>query len=202
MGGKVIVVAVIASLFFGKDLSAIGWLAVIIAGLSVILLGVSPGGVAGRKKVLVAIGWAGVSLLFFSTSDNLVSAWSPRFGQPAFVAVVFTFVALFSFGLIPFFNEPLRKITRKAWPWVAVGSLILGLQALLLGVSLTYQDATVVNTLYSTRGLWAVLLVGLVGSLFGNREGSLPRWMLVSRFGGSVLILLSVYLLFFASGLR
>jgi len=200
MGAKVIVVALIASVFFDTELSAVGWVAVIIAGLSVILLGISPGGAANRKRGFAAVGWATLSLIFFAFSDNLVSAWAPVFGRQGFVIAVFFFVAVFSFGLVPFFNEPLRRVPKKAWPWVTVGASILGLQALLLNVALTYEDPTVANTLYSSRGFWGVVLVVFIGSLFGNRERYVPRIILVSRVAGSVMILISVYLLFFVAG--
>jgi len=202
MGTKVIFVALFGSLFFGRGLSLIGWLAVILAGLAVVLLGLTRDPTGSRKNVVVAIGWALVSSSFFSISDNLVFEWSSEFGRPAFLVVQFLIVAVVSFALIPFFSEPLRMVSRPAWFWVGWGSFLLGLQALFLGISLTYEDPTVVNTLYSSRGLWAVLLVSTIGLWFGNLEGLLARWILLVRLGGSVLILLAIYLMLFVAGVR
>tara|TARA_R100000027_G_scaffold391_7_gene516 strand:- start:7293 stop:8186 length:894 start_codon:yes stop_codon:yes gene_type:complete len=202
MGTKVIFVAILASIFFGYEMSLVGWLAVLLAGVAVSLLGLTRGSVGGRKAVLAAIGWAALSALFFATCDNLVSAWSARFGRPAFVVVLFGTVALLSFLLIPFFSAPLRMVTRKAWPWVLWGCTLLGVQASLLAIALTYEDPTVANTLYSSRGLWAVIMVSTIGVWFGNREGELPRWILVARLGGSLLILLAIYLMLFVAGVE
>ncbi|MBC2604287.1 DMT family transporter [Puniceicoccus vermicola] len=202
MGTKVIFVAILASLFFGHDLSFAGWMAVVLAGFAVALLGIGRNAAAAGKGVLPAIGWALLSSMFFATCDNLVSAWSIDFGRPAFVMVLFVSVSIFSLGLIPFFNAPLRSVSRKAWPWVLWGAGILGLQALLLGVALTYEDPTVTNTLYSSRGLWAVVLVSTIGLWFGNREGELPRWILAARLGGSLLILVAIYLMLFVAGVE
>lgn len=200
MGTKVIFVAILGNLIFGRELSFVGWLAVVLAGCSVALLGLGRNSVKERRGLLAAIGWALLSSAFFATSDNLVSIWSEDFGRTAFVVVLFLFVSIFSLGLIPFFNEPLRKVPSKAWPWVGIGATVLGLQALLFGVALTYEDPTLANTLYSSRGLWAVILVATIGVWFGNREGSLPRWVLMARLGGSVLILLAIYLMLFVAG--
>ena len=199
MGTKVIFVAIYGSVVFGRELPPVGWLAVVLAGAAVVLLGLTRNRAGSRRAVLAAIGWALVSCSFFAMCDNLVSEWSPRFGQPAFVVVMFLVVSLVSFALIPFFNEPLGAMPRAAWPWIGWGSFLLGLQALLLAVALTYGDPTVANTLYSSRGLWALVLVVALGPLFGNREGSLPRWVLASRLGGAVLILYAIYLMLFVA---
>ncbi|MGE9290543.1 MAG: EamA family transporter [Puniceicoccales bacterium] len=200
MGTKVIFVAVVASLVFGRDLSLAGWIAVVLAGLAVALLGLAKSGNADGKGVLPGIGWALLASVFFASGDNLVSVWSIRFGRPAFVIVLSALVAIFSFVLIPFFNAPLRTVPRKAWPWVLWGCGLLGMQALLMALAMTYEDPTVANTLYSSRGLWAVVLVATIGLWFGNREGQLPKWILVARLGGSLLILVSIYLMLFVAG--
>lgn len=201
MGAKVIFVAILASLFFGYEMTWVGWVAVLLAGVAVALLGLTRGVEGGRKSVLAAIGWAAVSAVFFAACDNLVAAWSDDFGRPAFVIVLFTVVAVLSFSLVPFFNEPLRRVKRSAWPWVLVGCFLLGVQASLLAIALTYEDPTVANTLYASRGLWAVIMVSVIGAWFGNREGDLPRWMLLSRLCGSLLVLLAIYLMLFVAGI-
>jgi drug/metabolite transporter (DMT)-like permease len=200
MGTKVIFVAVYGSLVFGRELPPVGWLAVVLAGLAVVLLGLTRNGVGDRRAVLAAIGWALVSCSFFALCDNLVSEWSPRFGQPAFVVVLFLFNAVASLFLVPFFHEPLRALPRKSWPWIGWGAFLLGLQASLLAVALTYEEPTVANTLYSSRGLWTVVLVAVIGAWFGNREGELPRWILGLRLGGSVLVIVAIYLMLFVAG--
>lgn len=195
MGSKVVFVALIAALAFGEEIPPAGWAAVLLAGLAVLLLGLTRSVSGSRREVLAAIAWAAVSCGFFAASDNLVAAWAPGFGKGAFVAVVFLTVALASFALVPFFREPLRAMPRRAWFWAGWGAVLLAAQAALFNVALTYGEATAANILYSSRGLWAVALVAVAGGLFGNREGALPHWMIASRLAGSVFILVAIYLL-------
>ncbi|MEM0966149.1 MAG: DMT family transporter [Verrucomicrobiota bacterium] len=200
MGTKVILVAVYGSLFFGRELSMMGWVAVVLAGGAVVLLGITPDSEGSRASVWKAIGWAFVSCSFFSMSDNLVSEWSPAFGRPAFLVITFLTVAVMSVVLIPFFSAPLRAIPVSAWKWLGLGGFLLAFQALLLGLALVVENPIVVNTIYSSRGLWAVILVVLIGSFFGNREGKLAKWVLAARASGSVLILVAIYLMLFVAG--
>lgn len=199
MGAKVVFVGLVAALVFGREFSTVGWLAVILAGLAVGLLGLTRSPEGGRKSVLISIGLASLACVFFAVSDNMVAELSGAFGGKAFVSIVFVTAATASFGLIPFFRQPLRSIPGKGWFWVVAGGLLLAFQALLFNLALTHGEATQANILYSSRGLWSVVLVAWVGRWFGNREGELPRWMIGTRMAGAFLVLLAIFLLLFVA---
>ncbi len=51
------------------------------------------------------------------------------------------------------------------------------------------KGAAWANLLYSSRGLWSVLMVWGFGSFFGNSEGEAGREVMVRRLLGSALLL-------------
>jgi len=55
-----------------------------------------------------------------------------------------------------------------------------------------YGDATGVNVVYGSRGLWSVLLVAIVARHLGVAEGTRDPRILFLRLAGSVLILAAV----------
>jgi len=108
---------------------------------------------------------------------------------------MFGTVGVLSFFLIPIFREPLRKIKRPAWPWLIGGSVLLGLQAAGVGIAIgAFGDATAVNVVYSSRGLWSVLAVWWVGHWFHNDEQNLGPAVLRLRLWGAGLMLLAIAL--------
>ena len=105
------------------------------------------------------------------------------------------FVAFFSCGTIPKFPGPLSQINRPAWPWLLGGSFVLAAQAIIFISSLAYfRNATAANVVYSSRGLWSVALVWLVGHWFGNREQQLGAAILRWRLIGAALMLVAIVL--------
>jgi hypothetical protein len=57
------------------------------------------------------------------------------------------------------------------WKWLIGGSLVLGLQSLILtGVIAIYAKVTLVNIVFSSRGLWNFLLIWFLGHWFRNSE--------------------------------
>ena len=65
----------------------------------------------------------------------------------------------------------------------------MGVQALSLVTTLAvFGDATAVNVIYSSRGLWSVVAVWLVGHWFHNQERTLPASVLRLRFLGAAIM--------------
>jgi hypothetical protein len=74
--------------------------------------------------------------------------------------------------------------------WTVSACLLLAVQGMAMGLALVFfQDPTGVNILYSTRGLWAVLLVWCAGSWFANRERERAgRTTMILRLAGTLFI--------------
>ena len=56
------------------------------------------------------------------------------------------------------------------------------------------KGAAWANLLYSSRGVWSVLLVWQAGSLFGNTENEIGRAGMIRRLAGAALMLVSIAL--------
>ena len=85
---------------------------------------------------------------------------------------------------------------RAAWRWLAPGSVLLAIQAAGMAYTLgAHGRATVVNILYSTRGLWSVLAIGLLGAWLGtDGEQKLPGAVFGRRLFGAGLMFAAVAL--------
>ena len=99
-------------------------------------------------------------------------------------------MAIFSLGLIPFFRAPLRELSREAWSWLGGGAFLMAIQGLPLIVTLAiFGDATAVNVVYGSRGLWSVLAVWWLGARLGTRESNLGM-----RLSGAALMFAALIL--------
>lgn len=201
LGLKIIFVAGSSALLVEEPVRAAWWIAAVMATAAVALLQASPrrigAGLAAegqhpRRTVALAAGAA----LAFALSDTLVQRFTPAWGAGRFLPLLFGQVALFSFALVPVFAAPLRTIPGAAWKWLAPGSVLLAIQAAGMAWTLgVHGRATATNILYSTRGLWSVLAVGLLGAWLGTGgERRLEREEFRRRLLGAGMMLAAVAL--------
>jgi hypothetical protein len=131
----------------------------------------------------------------FSLGDVLLQKWVHVWGPANYFPPMFVVVGLLSCGLVPFFSAPLTALPAAAWRWVAPGALLLAVNnaGVVLAVVLV-GSATVVNIIYSVRGLFSVLLVWLIGHWFTNDEKHLGARVLRLRFVGAGLMVVAIVL--------
>lgn len=192
MGTKTVMVAWFSLWFIGVEIRWQLWVSAVLSILAVLALSRDSKSTSqqGFAKALFFALCAAASYALF---DVLVQKWVPQWGQGTFLPLSFGVVALCSFGFIPFFSAPVEDSTRKAMPWLLVGSLIIAIQALVLISAIArYGDATAMNIIYSARGLWSVFAVVFIGHWFHNMERSLPRRIIFWRFVGAVLMLAAI----------
>ena len=193
MGVKVVIVAILATVLLREMPSLKFWIGAGLSSLALFLLNQS-----GEKRhhdvgftIIVSV----IAAACFALFDVLVQKWSPVWGPGpgCFLPIMFGFVAVFSLALIPFFEAPLRKIPRSAWPPLSMGALFIALQGLFMvtGIAI-YGDATAANIVYSSRGLWSVAAVWLVGHWFLNKEQHLSRTTLAWRLTGAAVLMIAV----------
>ncbi len=214
LGLKILFVAAASSLLVAEPVRPAWWIAAALGTVAIALLQSSPraspaapalagGGAAsasstapGRQHPRRTIVCAALAAACFAISDVLVQRFAPAWGAGRYLPCMFGFLLLFSFALIPFFSAPLRAVPRAAWSWLAPGSVLLALQA--AGVAYTlgaYGRATATNILYSTRGLWSVLAIGLLGAWLGiDGERKLPGAVFRRRLAGAGLMLAAIAL--------
>lgn len=197
MMGTKAVFAVIIAVVLGTEVVGLPmFAAAFVAMLGVGFLGFSGN---GADRVGISITLALLSSLFFAGSDTMVGFYAGSFGVPAFLFLTFLTNTVLSFGLIPFFKEPLRATPRKAWPWILAACLLMGVQALLLNYTLgRYQHVAEVNVLYSTRGLWSVIFGALAVRMFDGASQTGQRRVYILRFAGALLMCLAIAILFYS----
>ncbi|MEM7394550.1 MAG: EamA/RhaT family transporter, partial [Verrucomicrobiota bacterium] len=190
LGTKIIVVAGLQALLTAEPVSHELWLAAGLATGAVMLLN-STGG--EHHKVGFTIFTAFLSGASFALFDVLIQKWSPAWGLGRFLPIMFVFVAIYSLGFLPRLEEPLAFVTGKRAKALYPGALLMACQALCIicGIAI-YGRATEMNVIYSSRGLWSVILVWLLGHWFQNRERKLGRKIMQRRLFGAALLMVAI----------
>ena len=193
MGLKIVLVALGSALLLPDPIPLKWWIAAGLSTVAIVLL--SRGESRPRHAVGRTVLSAALAAASFALFDVLVQKWSPTWGVGRFLPLACGTVAVLSFGFIPLFSAPLRAIPRAAWRWLGGGSLLLALQSSLFVYSIgAFGDATAMNIVYSSRGLWSVVAVWLIGHWFANEEQKLAPAILRSRLAGAALILTAITL--------
>lgn len=206
LGLKILFVAAASALLVAEPVRASWWAAAALGTAAVAFLQTAPrSGPAAPALARAAsippaqhprrtIVCAGLAAVCFAVTDVLVQRFAPAWGTGRFLPWMFGLLAVFSFGLFPFFSAPLHAIPRAAWRWLVPGSVLLAAQAAGMAYTLgAHGRATVANVLYSTRGLWSVLAVGLLGAWLGTaEEKKLPRAVFRRRLFGAGLMLAAI----------
>ena len=131
----------------------------------------------------------------FSPCDVLVQKWAHTWGPGSFFPPMFFIVGLLSGADVPLFSAPLRALNAAAWRWVAPEALLMALNNAGVALALALVGiATVVNIIYSVRGLFSVLLVWSIGHWFSSEEKQLSDKVLRLRFAGAALMVAAIAL--------
>lgn len=196
MGTKAVFAVLIAVLLGTEVVSVPMAAAAVVAMLGVALLGFSGDGV---ERVGRTLGLALLSSFFFAGSDTMVGYYAGGFGVPMFLFITMLVNALLSFGLIPFFREPFSMMPRGAWPWILIACLLMAGQALLLNYTLgRYQHVAAVNVIYSTRGLWSVVLGAAALRLMSPALATAaPKRIFYLRMAGALFMCAAIAILFY-----
>ncbi|MEM1295382.1 MAG: DMT family transporter [Verrucomicrobiota bacterium] len=198
MGTKVVFVALGSAFLLGEELPLFLVVAVGLTAVGIFVLGI-PDIAKSNATFGPAILLAMLSAMMFATCDLMVKEWAIPFGKHAFIAVASNGVAIISMLDIALSRLPGREPYPRAMPktrfWIWGSALLTAMQALIIGVVLaTTGDATGVNVVYASRGLWAILLVWAVGHHFANRERHEAGKFFVWRVVGASMLTLAVFL--------
>lgn len=196
MGTKVVFVALGMVALAGRMPAPVLWIAAALTALGVFLMGAGDFG----KKVHGHAGAVTAALLsagIFGICDVWVTMWSQGFGAMTFLAISSMGVGVISLGMWLAQGRPSLKMApgTVAGPYVIWGGAVLGIQAVAMGLALSYfDDATGINVAYASRGLWAILIVAWVGPFFGNHERHSSGRAFGWRVAGTMLLTAAVVL--------
>lgn len=196
MGTKVVFVAAWTMFLSPDPIRPILWVSAGLTAIAVFLLGQS--NEINYRSVRKAIILSLISCVFFGATDSLVAARSELFGRiPTMIGMMLT-LSVCSLFLMPFVQKPIFEFSPGAAGAMCMGSLFIGLQALILNFGLSYLgEATTINVIYSSRGLFGILLVWFLGKQFSNREREHAGDRIMRfRLTGASLMMLAIALIF------
>lgn len=196
LSAKVVLVALFTTLILPVTVPGRLWVAAGLSCLGILLL--NRGGQGTRHHhVARTVGLAFQAAVAYALFDVLVIKWSPHWGSGRFLPIMMLCTGLYSLIFIPMFRRPLRSISAPAWRILIPGALCIGVQGILLIITLAlFGDATSVNVVYSSRGLWSVLAVWWVGGWFDNSERQLGGAVLRWRLMGALLLSVAIVIVF------
>ncbi|MBP83925.1 MAG: hypothetical protein CMO61_08760 [Verrucomicrobiales bacterium] len=169
MGTKVIFVAVALVLLRGVSPSPALWLAALMTPVGILVMSVAE--LKKGQHFLFTVGVTLASAAVFGFCDVLVNWWAVDFGAMTFLAIGSIAVAALSFVMWLLQGRPSMNLDPKLAKWAFGGAILIGLQAIAIGMALGFfDDATGVNVVYASRGLWVIILVVVFGAKLGNNE--------------------------------
>ncbi|MGB0581142.1 MAG: EamA family transporter, partial [Limisphaerales bacterium] len=193
LGLKPVIVALLVVMIIGDDISTKLWISAGLSAAGVAMLNTARQ--ARHHHVLPTIAIALLGGCCFSTFDVLIQKFTVEWDMKRFLPAMFGFVSVYSLAFLPFFSAPLKEIPRAAWKPLAWGSFFLGLQGIIFISSIgAFGDATALNIIFSSRGLWSVAAVWCIGHWFGNAEKDLGADVLTKRLIGAVMMLAAIVL--------
>lgn len=195
MGTKVVFVAVGVVLLTGKIPSVPLWIAAFLTAAGIFVMGIAD--LKKGRHLHFTVGVTLGSAAVFGLSDVLVSWWAADFGALTFITLAFLSVSFFTSVMWLIQKRPSLKLKsgQKSWTWW--GGVLISLQALAMSIALSfYDDATGINVVYASRGVWAIVLVVALGVTLGNREhkdsGKAFWWRVAGTFILTVAIVIAV----------
>lgn len=196
LGAKVVFVALFASLLLNDIIPLKWWIGAALCAVAIFILN------PPRKNALLG-DWRPVCLALgscigFAFADVITQGWINKMGMPLFVYISTIFCAALSSCMIPFFKSPLRTLSKSCLKKAITAALLMASQFLMLVYFFAKAgSATSGNILYSSRALWTVILVWLIGSWFGNREADAGRGAFMTRLFGSCILLVAIGIIIF-----
>ena len=196
LGLKVLLVATFVTIFRGTELRWQLWIAAMLATFGIGLLNLR-GGQASHHHVGRTIVTAGLAATAYAVFDVLIQAWAPAWGVGRFLPVALGISGVLSCVFIVRFRAPLSAIPRSTWPWLLGGTATMGTQSVLFVFTVAeWGQAAAANVMYSSRGLWSVVLVWVFGHWVKSREQHLGGRVLGWRMAGATSIAAAIVLVF------
>jgi len=195
MGSKVILVALVTTILGADSVPTSLWIAAILSAIGIACL--NQKNKSRHENVLRTVWLALAAASSYAVFDVLVMTWTPHWGAGRLLPLVMFLSALFSLGFLPFSKKQAPDEKPIAQHPLFFGAAFIALQALILVYTLgVYGDATAVNVIYSTRGLWSVIAVWFFGHWFANTERTQGSTIFRARLLGAGCLCAAVVLVF------
>jgi len=187
MGTKVVFVALGMTFLTGKSPGHALWLAAVMTAVGIFVMGI--GDMKKGKHVVFTILVTLCSATGFGLYDVILSTWGVEFGAMAFLSVSCVGVSFGTIVIWLFQGRPGLKVKSGTAKSVWAGVTIIALQSVALGLALGYfNDATGINVMYASRGLWVIVIVMFLGRHLGNHEHKQPDRTFLWRVVGTLIL--------------
>lgn len=194
LGLKILMVALFASLLLESPLPPRIWTASALATIAVALLGGSDGA-AERRRVGLTAACSTAAAACYALFDVLVQQCAPSWGLGRFMPLTMLCGACLSLLLLAGPDGRLRDIARPAWTPILLGSLLIGVQAIIFVSTIAvWGHVAQANVVYSSRGLWSVLLMWTIGHWFSGEEHRRSPRVMIRRLLGAVFLSIAIVL--------
>jgi drug/metabolite transporter (DMT)-like permease len=194
MGSKVIFIAILTVMFSDSLIPPSWWAGAVLATTAVFFLNAKKTALSGSMwpAVFSALASAG----FFALGDFIIQEKAKAFGHGKHGLVMFAVSAILSFAAVPYLKGGLFKMPRATLPSFLAANFLLASQATILYMVLSYHGkATAVNILYSSRGVWSILLIWFAGKWFYNKErADAGGFTMAKRLFGAVLMTVAIFI--------
>ncbi len=184
LGSKVLLVALLTVALLHQSVPLVWWVAACFSFIAVIFL--QAGTRSSRRRTSMTLVFSLLAAAFFALGDVLIQKWAPHWGAFHFLPAMACASAVYSLALLPLMKKPRLAFQAGAGRWLVAGATVLGIQSLLLtGVIGLLGQVTLVNIVFSSRGLWNFLLIWFAGHWFANRERESGSRVMAFRLVGA-----------------
>ncbi len=191
LGSKVLIVALLTELLLGQAVPLPWWIAAGLSFAAVFFL--QSGGRQERGAIMRTLIFSLLAAAFFALGDVLIQKWTPAWGAFHFLPPMAAATAIYSLALLPLVRKPRFGFAWPTWKWLLAGGSVFGIQSLLLTAVIgLYGQVTLVNIVFSSRGLWNFVLVWFLGHWFRNTERAAGRGVMGRRLVGAGLMFAAI----------
>lgn len=195
LGLKLIFVPLFIAVIGAGALPTMIWPACTVACIGVAVLNWSPAA-DSRGGKLYSVATAASGAAAFALFDVCVQLWSSSFPGNGFLPLMFIGSTILSLSFCFGFEQPLRSLNRRQAAVLFGVGFFFAVQALAIVASVAFwHKAAEANVVYSTRGLWSLLVVAWLGAKYKLPGATMDRKTLGTRCIGAVLLLLAIVLL-------
>lgn len=197
LSSKPLLVSILLTFFFDQTLSLSIWLTALLTCIGIFFLQSRSSSVLSTQTMVKTLCLSLLAAFFFSAFDVYVQVWSQSIGFWELVPAGIFWAFLMSLGFLPSKIKKFGRFTRKSYFFLGLGTFLMSFQALLFVSSIgLFSDAPRCNIVYSSRGLWGIVLVYFLGNLFSLNELNNDTTVFKKRMFGACLITLGIVPLF------
>lgn len=199
MGVKSTMVAIFVCFIAGGHIPLLWWAAGLLSLLAIYFLSYAEGSTLLKISNTWTIILTFLGASFLGLGDVIMEKYAASFGEIPFLVVSVLSCALASLALVPFFEGPLLAMPKASIKWALWGSTLYGLEAIAFYIAISfYGQATAINVLYSSRGLWSIFVVWAMGYFFSYKPNPISSAVLMRRGIGTLLLFIAILLIIFA----